>query len=58
MLDSHELEIEKEKVEALEKIAKSTEKIWAILVCLSCVVLLGVLNYLGNVHPFFKNWMS
>ena len=52
------LETEKKKVDALERIAHSTEKIWVMLVIISGFVSMALFNYLGNLHPFFRNWVS
>ena len=52
------LESEKRKVVALESIAKSTEKIWVMLVIITGFVSMALFNYLGNLNPLFKNWVS
>ena len=61
MTEDHEHQIqrfESQKVKALEEISNKLEKIWTMLVLLFVIVLMATMSYLGNLHSFFKNWVS
>ena len=61
MTTEHEHQIERfesQKVKALGEISNKLEKIWAMLVLLFVIVLMAAMSYLGNLHSFFKNWVS